>query len=381
MPSTAKALTSLLTALTLTSLCLAQDKRSRGKRYLFKTASRVTVSLPVGDMRGEGLYRHASGEWRALPKAQYRDGKLTFTLSPEELDAGSTVLLIDKPEWLDANDSDPPEVTKALIDGKAVPCSNEIKLGWLDRAPERFELHVADAKNPLDPSSVRAVVNGVEVRPDGKALRFDVDPASDRKGRILCSIPDLAHVLSDGTTRIVVECDDLAADSAKRAVELAFIVTRPPAIKLDKPTKLAPNGVKIFVDSIFQGYDNVECILDGKLQTPGTTTYKVTWASAETEDDHWMCFVLPKPRKLSGIEITWAHWKNTYWTSSRFDIMTWDGKAWQRAVRVQKNPEERTTTHTFAPRTTDRVLAWQPSSGGHAGMPNIFWLSEVVFLP
>ena len=352
-----------------------------GTRYRVKTTTSVTISLPVNDPKGQHLYRSASGQWRELPKSEIKAGLLTFTLEPEQLHAGSTVLVIGKPDWLDLNDTTPPKVAKALVDGKPVPCDGKIDLGWIDRPPRSLELHVADSQNPLDPASVVASVDDTPLRPDGKKLQLHIQASDPKKARIVCSIPELTRGRSEGTTRLVVKCDDFAAHDAHCSVQLTFTVTRPPDIKLGKPAATAANGISIFVDSIHSGYENVECMVDGELQVPGTTTYGKTWASAETQADHWMCFVLPKPRQVSGMKIAWANYRDTFWAALRYDIMTWDGKQWRRALRVQDNPEKQTSTHTFPARTTDRVLVWVPSAGNHPERPNLTWVTEVTFLP
>ena len=107
----------------------------------------------------------------------------------------------------------------------------------------------------------------------------------------------------------------------------------------------------------------------------------MTWASAETDAPHWMCFVFPKARRLSGVNITWTNYKEQPWTSERYDIMTWDGRRWVRALRVQNKSQPQTSTHTFKARTTDRVLVWVPPGGNHPERPNLLWVAEVAFVP
>ena len=220
-------------------------------------------------------------------------------------------------------------------------------------------------------------VNGLRLKPDGKILRFEPVAGDPKRGVITCQIDGLPSPASRGTTRLAVQCDDFAVDDAALRVELVFTVTAPPAITLDKPNAIAPGGVKIFCDSVHQGYENVECLIDGELQTPGTTTYGCTWASEETAVDHWVCFVMPKPRSVSGVSISWANYKDTFWTSDRYDLMIWDGSNWQRALRVQQNPPARTSKHTFTPRQTDRVLIWVPAEGNHPERPKLAWMTEV----
>jgi len=353
-----------------------------GVRYLVRTTSKVTISLPAPGEEGQHLYRNAEGKWVPLPEVQ--EGPLetvTFTLSPEQLLAGSTVVLIGKPDWLVAEDSTPPKVERITVDGKNVAPAAEIDLGWLDAPPKTFDLLVRDTQNPLNAASVWATINGTLVRAGSPGLRFLPHPEDNKRGRIVCSLPKLKGGQPEGVIRIVVRCDDFAPDFADCTTTFTFTVTRPPQIDLSKPTATTPEGLKVFVDSIFPGYENVECIVDGELQTPGKTTFGSTWASAETDTAHWLCLVFPKPREVSGLEISWANYQGTFWTSSRYAIMTWDGQRWVSVLKVQNHPEARTSVHLFLPTTTDRVLVWVPPKGNHPRRPDLMWVTEVRLRP
>jgi len=353
----------------------------RPVRYSIAATSGVTLSLPVAVGKGQHLYRDARGKWSPLPNVREEAGVVTFTLSAEQMAGGQTIVLLGKPDWLIADDSAPPELVGVTIDKRSVTPSKEMNLGWLDAAPETIELQVADALNPLDPASVCATVSGRTVRPGAAGFEFQRDPKDNKKARIVCTLPKLGVVAADGTSSLVVQCDDFAPDMADLRVALSFAVLRPPEIALGKPSATTPDGVKIFLDSIYQGYENLECLMDGKLHEPGTTTFGCTWPSAETPVAHWMCFVLPRPRQVSGLEISWAAYQSHNWTSERYAIMTWDGKQWARAVKVAKNPEARTSGHSFPAVTTDRVLVWAPAGANHPQRPNLMWVSEVKLLP
>jgi hypothetical protein len=353
-----------------------------GARYLIQSTSQVTVSLPVSGAGGQHLYRNAEGQWVPLPEVKEGpEGTVTFTLSPDQLTAGGTVVLIGKPDWLVAEDSTPPQVERITIDGKKVAPATEIDLGWLDTAPKTFDLLVADAQNPLDPASVGATVNGVDVPVGSPGLRFYQDPANPKRGRIVCSLSRLKGWQSEGAARVVIRCDDFAPDFAHCTTTCTFTATQPPQVDLGQPAATTPEGVQIFVDSIFSGYENVECLLDDQLQTPGTTTVGSTWASEETGVAHWLCLVFPQPRQVSGLEISWANYQNTFWTSSRYALMTWDSQKWVRVLKVQDNLEAQTSVHEFPATTTDRVLVWVPAGGNHLQRPNITWMTEVKVRP
>ena len=371
-------------------------------QYFIAATAQVTLSLPASPGGGQNMYRQAGGRWAPLPDAHEAGGVLTFTLSPAQLDAGRTVVLLGKPDWLVAEDNEPPKVTKVQVDGREVAPTAEINLGWLDIAPQTFEISVADTQNPLDVKSVCALVGGRTIRAGSPGLEFLPDPQDNKKGRIVCSLAKIGTAEASGTQQITIHCDDFAPDTTDCTITLSYTVTRLPEIELGKPAATTPDGVKVFVDSALPGYENVECILDGKLQTPGTTTYGGTWASAETPLAHWFCLALPKPREVSGIEISWANYQGTFWASDRYAILTWDGSPrsnnpaasqpaqgaelergsqWLNALRVSNNPEAQTSVHSFAPRTTDRVLVWVPPGGNHPGRPDLMWVTEVKLLP
>ena len=355
--------------------------QERPQQYFIAATTGVTLSLPASSSKGQNLYLDTNGKWAPLPGVRESAGVLTFTLSPAQLAGGKTIVLLGKPDWLVAEDAEPPKVTRALVDGREVAPSGETNLGWLEAAPQTFELFVADTQNPLDPNSICAHVGARTVRAGSPGLEFLPDPKDSKKGRIVCSLPRLGSLATQGAIRIVIQCDDFAPDLAECRAAFTFTVMQPPEIDLDKPPATTPDGIKIFVDTSLPGYENVECLLDGKLQTPGTTTYGPTWASAETPVAHWFCLVLPKPRKVSGIEISWANYQGTFWASDRYAIMTWDGKQWANALRISNNTEAQTSSHSFAPRTTDRILVWVPPGGNHPQRPDLMWVTEVKLLP
>lgn len=350
-------------------------------QYFISTTSEVTLTLPVSEKKGQHLYRDAKGRWVALPKAKEGNGTVTFTLTPDQLAAGRTVVLLGKPDWLVAEDSTPPKVVKVTVDGKTLPPTETVDLGWLDRAPRTLDLQVADTQNPIDLRSIYAEVGGKTVPAGSPGLSFKPDSTDRKKGRIVCSLEKLGVGGMEGSKKIVLHCDDYAPDEVSTRSTFTFTLTKLPEINFDKPSGRTVEGVSVYVDSICPGYENVDCMLDGKLQVPGTTTFGSTWASAETPAAHWMCFCFPKPREVTGLEISWANYQNTFWTSERFAIATWDGKQWVNTLRVQKNPAQQTTLHSFTTPSTDRILVWTPPGGNHPQRPDLMWVSEVKLLP
>lgn len=375
-----------LIALLGASLATFAAEMEGGARYLVQSTSQVTLTLPVPGKGGLHLYRNAAGQWVPLPGVKEGSaGTVTFTLSPEQLAEGRTVVLLGKPAWLVVEDTTPPQVQRITLDGQKINPAPEIDLGWLDMPPKNLALEVRDTQNPLDPASVSATVNDTIVPAGSLGLRFYRDPQDPKRGRLVCSLWKLPGGPPEGATRITLRCDDFAPDTADCTTTFTYTATPVSLTGLgslpEKPAATTPEGVQIFVDSIYAGYEHIECLLDGQLQVPGATSFGSTWPSEETPVAHWLCLVFPKPRPVSGLEISWAHYQNTFWTSRRFAILTWDGQKWGRVLKVQNNPEAQTTVHSFPEVTTDRLLLWVPPGGNHPKRPNITWVTEVKVLP
>lgn len=364
----------------------AAAERGSGACDLVQSTSQVTLALSALGNGGPHLYRNAAGRWVPLPQVEEGPGgTVTFTLSPEQLAGGSTVVVLGKPAWLVLEDTTPPQVRRITLDGREIAPAPEIDLGWLDMLPRRLVLEVQDAQNPLDPASVRALLNGTMVPAGSPGLRFYRDPKNPRRGRLVCALPKLIGGPSVEPIRLTLRCDDFAPDTADCTTAFSFTVSPVPLAELEhlpaEPAAITPEGVRIFVDSIHPGYEHLECLLDGRLQVPGMTSFGSTWPSEETPVAHWLCLVFPKPRPVSGLEISWAHYQDTFWTSRRFALLTWDGKKWLQALKVQNNLEAQTTVHAFRQVTTDRVLLWVPPGGNHPQRPYITWITEVKVQP
>lgn len=342
--------------------------------------SPVTVTLAAEPdwAAGEHFFRRTDGSWATLPGIAVKGGTVTFALTPAQMPSGQTMVILAKPAGVDLGDATPPRLVRALVDGREVAWpAGGLDLGWIEAAPRTLELHVADDQSDLDPDALSVTVNGTDRAAGTPGLRFVIDPANPRQGTFTCDLVTLLGKVPQGTVRLLVGIDDRAVDDQRLEAGLSFTASASPQVALTDATVTAPNGMKILVDSCYAGYDNIDCLVDGALQAPGSSTRGSTWASAETPADHWVCLILPAPRAVSEVAISWAHFGGVFCTSARFDIMTWDGQAWQRALRVQETPAEQTTRHRFESRTTDRVLIWVPAGGNHPSRPDLTWITEI----
>jgi len=373
----------LLGCLLASGFSPAAEAQRAGCLLRLAATTTVTVTLPADPAcaRGEHFYRNAAGVWLPLKGVEAGAGTVTFALTPDQMAASGTTVILDKPAGLDLTDTTPPRIVTALIDGREVawPAAG-LDLGWVEVAPKTMELHIADDRSAIDPASLTVAVNGKLVSPGHPGVRLETEGGNPTRATLFCDVAALLGDSLQGTVRIAVACDDRAIDDQRLETRLAFTATASPRIVLTDAAATAANGIKVVVDSTFAGYGNIACLADGQTQTPGTTTYGVTWASAETSTDHWACLILPAARRVSGLEIAWANYSSTFWSSARYDILTWDGSRWQRALRVPENPEARTSRHEFAPRTTDRVLIWVPASGNHPRRPDMTWITELTVI-
>lgn len=148
------------------------------------------------------FYRAADGSWKPLKAAAA--GQITrFTLSPEDIGGGSTLIVVNKPTWMVLDDTQPPAVVKVLLDGQERKLE-DLDLGAVTAAPGELAFAVKDDKNPLDLSDVRVTLNGTPVppaqvavtklTPDAKSVRVAVTPGalSEARYTLTATVSDLA---------------------------------------------------------------------------------------------------------------------------------------------------------------------------------------------
>lgn len=128
------------------------------------------------------FYRAADGTWKPL-KATTTGAVTKFTLSPEDIGGGSTLIVVNKPKWMVLEDKTPPAVLKVLLDGQERKLE-ELDLGQVPAAPAELAFALKDEQNPLDLAGVQVTLNGVplparqvtvtKLAPDGKFIRVAV---------------------------------------------------------------------------------------------------------------------------------------------------------------------------------------------------------------
>ena len=86
--------------------------------YRVQTTCSIKLVVPA-KAGARAAYRDAKGKWQQLG-AEAADGAIEVSLEVEDLTRGETFLVLDVPEWLELNDSQPPAVLRLEINGKSV---------------------------------------------------------------------------------------------------------------------------------------------------------------------------------------------------------------------------------------------------------------------
>ncbi len=155
---------------------------------------RVTSNVPVkitisgGPTVNSPIYRTSQGEWKQL-KVDKSGTAVSF--SPPEDALASTVILLNKPKWLQLPDEDPPVFEAVSMDGSAVTVADTVvKLGHLSQTPKTIMLTLGDRKNPIHPGRASISIDGREPKACGGAVKLD-QSADGKHLDLIITIGDL----------------------------------------------------------------------------------------------------------------------------------------------------------------------------------------------
>lgn len=116
----------------------------------------VEITLAASEPVNDPIYRAAPGEWKDL-FVETTDAGVSFSLPDDAV--GSTVILLNKPDWLTLPDGEPPVVDAASLDGTALDIAETIELGHLAEAPESIMLTLSDEINPIAARLAKVYIN------------------------------------------------------------------------------------------------------------------------------------------------------------------------------------------------------------------------------
>lgn len=186
------AILAILTCCVVTT-ALAQDYSLQPIRITSNVP--VKVSIGGGPAVSSPIYRAADGAWKPLDVEQ-AGGAAAFTQPADAM--ATTLVLLDKPAWLQLPDDEPPAIAGIRVDDVAVEPGEEVKLGNVPRAPQSVVIAISDEKNPLALSRAVVSLNGRELPASGGAVTMS-QSQDGRQVDVKVTIPDLpqaAHTLS-----------------------------------------------------------------------------------------------------------------------------------------------------------------------------------------
>jgi len=133
------------------------------------------------------FYRAADGKWKPL-KATIAGAVTRFTLAPEDIGGGTTLVVVDKPKWMVLDDELAPALVKLLLEGQEVK-PEALDLGPVVKAPAELAFAVKDDKNPLDLAGLSVSLNG-KALPASQVTVSKLD--GDKFVRVSIKLGDLA---------------------------------------------------------------------------------------------------------------------------------------------------------------------------------------------
>lgn len=188
----------------------------------------ILLSCSLAFAQGS-FYRAADGAWKPL-KATTTAQITKFTLAPEDIGGGSTLIVVNKPKWMVLDDAEPPAIVKILLDGQARTLE-ELDLGAVAAAPGELALAIKDDKNPLDVDGVRVTLDNqpvpaaqvtiAKLTPDGKSLRIaaKVGTVAEARHVLTVLVSDMAPERNTTTLSLKFSTAPLLANGSFEQVD------------------------------------------------------------------------------------------------------------------------------------------------------------------
>lgn len=144
-----------------------------------------------------------------------REHSTVVRLSPEMIGGATTIVVLDKPDWMVLDDTTPPVVTRILVGGQERRLE-DLDLGWTGKTPGQVVLAVQDEANPLDLAGLRVTVNGDPLQDESLA----VQPlgGTGRQARLALDLSPLPP----GRYAVELHLTDLAPTQNRLAVRVSF---------------------------------------------------------------------------------------------------------------------------------------------------------------
>lgn len=138
------------------------------------------------------FYRAADGKWKPL-KTSTTATLTKFTLSPQDIGGGSTLVVVNKPAWMVLDDDKAPALMRILLDGQERK-PEELDLGKIAQAPRELVFAVQDDKNPLDLVGLQVLLNNQPVNAK-QITTTRLSPTAQRVAIKLGELPPATYTL------------------------------------------------------------------------------------------------------------------------------------------------------------------------------------------
>lgn len=182
-------------------------------RLLIRSSGPVEVCVPLDGAPKSPIYQASDGSWKPLEVAA-EEGKARFSLPADA--AGSSIVILQAPDWLAMGDSTAPALGALEVDGTVFEPGASVDLGHCTAVPATIRLTIADADSPIDAAGAIVTLDGSWLGGDAVSWDAAEGPA---KSRVLQVKPG---ELADGSHRLRVRVPDAAPAANFAEIELAF---------------------------------------------------------------------------------------------------------------------------------------------------------------
>jgi len=182
-------------------------------RLLIRASGPVEVCVPLDGAPESSIYRAGDGSWKPLEVAA-EEGKARFSLPADA--AGSSIVILQAPDWLALDDNTAPAVGALEVDGIAVEPGESIDLGHCTSGPDMVRLTIADADSPIDAAGAVVTLDGSWLGTDAISWDTTDGPA---KSSVLQVKPG---ELPDGSHRLRIRVPDAAPAANWAEVGVSF---------------------------------------------------------------------------------------------------------------------------------------------------------------
>ena len=177
-------------------------------------AAPLQVRLPAEHKVRDPIYLDAAGTWRKL-QVQRSDAGVVFSL-PEDV-TGSTVVVLDRPEWLVLPDATPPQIEQVAVGGAAQEVAAEIDLGHMPAPPAEILVTVRDESNPIAADRVSVTIDGGALADVGASVKTVFSENGDHAA-VTLTLGDLPQ----GKHRVAFRLPDATPRANTAAVDVVF---------------------------------------------------------------------------------------------------------------------------------------------------------------